>query len=53
MREFGTWKSRRDEIISAALALELPVERISAEMQVSESAIRRVKDRLSAPSAGR
>jgi len=43
LREFGYWKSRRDALIRQALDLDVPVERIAAEMQVSASVIRRIK----------
>lgn len=43
LREFGYWKSRRDALVRQALDLGVPVERIAAEMQVSESVVRKIK----------
>lgn len=46
LREFAWWKNRRDELIRRALAAGMPVERLAAAMDVSESAIRRVRARI-------
>lgn len=45
MREFSYWKSRRDELINAALDAGVPVEVIVAEMNVASSVVYRIKKR--------
>lgn len=43
MREYAHWKDQRDTIIREALAQDVPVERIAAEMAVSKTTVHRVK----------
>jgi hypothetical protein len=43
MREYAYWKRRRDELVREALAASMPIERIAAVMDISKSAIRRIR----------
>lgn len=44
MRDFAYWKSRRDDLIRRGLAAGMSIERVSAVMDVAQSAVRRVRD---------
>lgn len=46
MRDYAWWKGERDSIIRRALALNIPVERISAAMDISHNTVYKVKKEM-------
>lgn len=44
MREYAYWKGRRDDLVKRGLAAGMSIERISAVMDMAQSAVRRIRD---------